>query len=28
VLAAYRASGWRQEMGGKRKPMAPGTGIV
>jgi L-rhamnose isomerase/sugar isomerase len=28
VLSAYRASGWRQEMGGKRKPMAPGTGIV
>jgi len=28
VLAAYRASGWRQEMAGKRKPMAPGTGIV
>ena len=28
VLAAYRDSGWRQEMGGKRKPMAPGTGIV
>jgi L-rhamnose isomerase/sugar isomerase len=28
VLAAFRASGWRQEMAGKRKPMAPGTGIV
>jgi L-rhamnose isomerase/sugar isomerase len=28
VLAAYRASGWRQEKAGKRKPMAPGTGIV
>lgn len=28
VLATYRASGWRQQMAGKRKPMAPGTGIV
>jgi L-rhamnose isomerase / sugar isomerase len=28
VLSAYRASGWRQEMAAKRKPMAPGTGIV
>jgi L-rhamnose isomerase / sugar isomerase len=28
VLAAYRASGWRQEMAGQRKAMAPGTGIV
>jgi L-rhamnose isomerase / sugar isomerase len=28
VLAAYRASGWRQEKAGKRKPLPPGTGIV
>jgi L-rhamnose isomerase/sugar isomerase len=28
VLSAYRASGWRQERASKRKPMAPGTGIV
>jgi L-rhamnose isomerase/sugar isomerase len=28
VLATYRASGWRQQMAGKRKAMAPGTGIV
>ena len=28
VLSAYRASGWRQEMAGKRKILAPGTGIV
>jgi L-rhamnose isomerase/sugar isomerase len=28
VLSAYRASGWRQEMAGKRKALGPGTGIV
>jgi len=28
VLAAYRASGWRQEQAGKRRAVAPGTGIV
>jgi L-rhamnose isomerase/sugar isomerase len=28
VLSAYRSSGWRQEMAGKRKLLGPGTGIV
>jgi L-rhamnose isomerase/sugar isomerase len=28
VLSAFRASGWRQEMAGKRKLLGPGTGIV
>jgi len=28
VLSSYRASGWRQEMAGKRKALGPGTGIV
>jgi L-rhamnose isomerase/sugar isomerase len=28
VLSTYRASGWRQEMAGKRTALGPGTGIV
>ena len=28
VLAAYRASGWREKMARQRKALGPGTGIV